>query len=74
MENERISYARIGLLLLGVGGAMLFALLYNLISNVGAIYNSGMLVFPAFTMLSFFGFIILGLGFWLLVQSGKPKF
>ena len=66
MANERI-----GLFLLGIGGAILFALLYNLLSNVGLVYNSGILLFPVFTVFSFLGFIILGLGFWLLVHSEK---
>jgi hypothetical protein len=68
MANERI-----GLFILGSGGAMLFALLYNLISNVGIVYNSGLLLFPVFAIFSFLGFILLGLGFWLLVHSGKTK-
>ena len=68
MANERI-----GLLLLGIGGAILFALLYNLVSNIGEVYNSGILLFPVFTMFSFIGFIVLGLGFWLLVHLDKTK-
>jgi len=69
MANER---AAVGALLLGVGGAILFALLDIIVSNFYENNNGNNIPpFPIVIIGSFIGFAILGFGLALIVQSGK---
>ena len=69
MANEG---AAVGALLLGVGGAILFALLYTIIAPS---YDNSAYRLPVngVVFFSFIGFLVLGIGLWLIVQAGKPK-
>jgi uncharacterized BrkB/YihY/UPF0761 family membrane protein len=69
MGNEGLG----GAFLLAVGGTILFAMLYLITVYLTTFrnQNSGSIIF--FLIFSFLGFFILGLGLWLIAQSGKYK-
>jgi membrane-bound metal-dependent hydrolase YbcI (DUF457 family) len=64
-----------GALLIGIGGTILFVLYYEFMSNVYSHVFAGTTFDPVIIVIifSFLGFMILGLGLGLIVQSGKPK-
>ena len=66
MANEGLG----GAFLLGVGGTILFYSLYVLLWDGFHDNLSNPLLVILF--LSFLGFLIFGIGLWLIVQSGKP--
>ena len=66
MGNEGVG----GAFLLAVGGTILFAMLLVFLQSYR--YQSpGSMIF--YLIFSFFGFFILGLGLWLIAQSGKSE-
>jgi hypothetical protein len=67
MTNE----GAVGALILAVGGTILFYSLYVLLWD--AFHNSLSMPLLAILFLSFIGFLILGVGLWYIVQSGKPE-
>jgi hypothetical protein len=67
MANEGLG----GAFLLAVGGTILFAMLYVLNVPDYRIQTSASI--SAYIIFSFFGFFILGLGLWLIAQSGKSE-
>jgi hypothetical protein len=60
-----------GAILLGIGGTILFSLYYFI--TVAANLNNGNATsaFPMVLILSFIGFVTLGLGLALILQAGK---
>jgi len=69
MGNEGLG----GAFFLAVGGTILFAMLYLITVYLPAFrdLSSGSIIF--YLIFSFFGFFILGLGLWLIAQSGKSE-
>ena len=56
-----------GALVFAIGGTLVFFMLFYLLTS-GSYVNA-----TAFTVYSFFGFLLLGLGLWLIVNDVKPK-
>ena len=70
MANEGL----VGAFLIGVGGTILFSLLYNIITtSTLANERYGLLPVQIIVILSFLGFLATGIGLWLIVESGKSK-
>jgi hypothetical protein len=70
MANEGL----VGAFLLGVGGTILFSLLYNIITtSTLASERYGLLPIQIIVIFSFLGFLATGIGLWLIAESGKPK-
>ncbi len=69
MANEGLG----GAFLLAVGGTILFAMLYLQFVFLPTYRNQspGSMIF--YLIFSFFGFFVLGLGLWLIAQSGKTE-
>lgn len=61
----------VGALVFAIGGAILFASLFEFGRYVSG--RTGMLSAQSFAVFGFFGFLILGIGLWLIVQDGKPE-
>jgi hypothetical protein len=61
----------LGAFVLAFGGAILFEALYNLL-NSGE-YGASSIGVPGYDILGFIGFLFIGLGLLLIVQSGKPE-
>ena len=67
-ENMKLELGVVGAFVFAFGGAILFEGLYQLfnINNYGA-SEFGL------AFIGFMGFLFVGLGLWLIVQSGKPE-
>ncbi len=59
----------LGILIFAIGGLLLFTMLYSLAEWIRTNVNPG----QDFIIGSFFGFLIIGFGLWLVVQSGRPE-
>jgi len=60
----------LGAFVLAIGGGLLFEALYDLLQVYSGRYGS-----PSFgsDAISFIGFLFIGIGLWLVVQSGKSE-
>ena len=58
-----------GAFFLAIGGAILFEALNNLLNENGA----SSIGVPGYDVLGFIGFLIVGVGLWLIVQRWKPE-
>ena len=65
-----LTLARIAILLFGIGGAVIFSVSADAMNNI--FRNNGFLPMPIDTLFSFIGFVVVGLGLYLIVQSGQP--
>jgi hypothetical protein len=54
----------------GLGGTFLFAMLYVLFYSIN--YRNQTFSIIPYLFFSFFGFLVFGLGLWLITLSGKP--
>jgi hypothetical protein len=59
----------VGIFFLGIGGAILFEALFNLLKENGA----SSIGVPGYDILGFIGFFFIGFGLWSILQSGKPE-
>jgi uncharacterized membrane protein len=69
MANEGLG----GAFLFAVGGTILFAMLYVLNVLLPDYRYQTFASISSYIIFSFFGFFILGLGLWLIAQSGKSE-
>ncbi len=60
-----------GAVLLGIGGTILFSLYYLISSAVNLNNGNSTSAFPIVIILSFIGFVTIGLGLALILQAGK---
>ena len=67
MANEGLG----GAFLFAVGGTILFAMLFLYFYSLN--YRSQTFSIEPYLIFSFFGFLILGLGLWLIAKDRKPE-
>lgn len=60
-----------GAFFLGIGGAILFEALNNVLHS--GEYGASSIGVPGYDILGFIGFLIVGVGLWLIVQRWKPE-
>jgi hypothetical protein len=58
---------------LAIGGAILFEALYSLLEVYSGRYGPSSIGVQPFDILGFIGFLFVGIGLWLIVQSEKPE-
>jgi hypothetical protein len=63
----------VGVFLLAIGGAILFEALYSLLEVYSGRYGTSDIGVQPFDILGFIGFLFVGFGLLLIVQSGNPK-
>jgi hypothetical protein len=63
----------VGVFVLAIGGAILFEALYSLLEVYSGRYGTSSIGVPPFDILGFIGFLFVGFGLLLIVQSGKPE-
>jgi divalent metal cation (Fe/Co/Zn/Cd) transporter len=61
----------VGVFVLAFGGTILFEALNNLLHS--AEYGTSSIGVPPYDILGFIGFLFVGFGLWLIVQSGKSE-
>ena len=62
-----------GAVLLGIGGTILFSLYYLIALTVNLNSDNSPSAFPMVIILSFIGFVTIGLGLALILQAGKKN-
>jgi hypothetical protein len=63
----------VGAFVLAFGGAILFEALYSLLEVYSGRYGTSSIGVPPYDILGFIGFLFVGFGLWLIVQSGRPE-
>jgi hypothetical protein len=63
----------LGAFVLAFGGAILFEALYNVLEVFSGRYGASSIGVPGYDVLGFIGFLFVGFGLLLIVQSGKPE-
>lgn len=71
----KLDVGLLGAFVLAIGGAILFEALYVLLQTYSGQYGSPNMGSPSLPSdaFGFIGFLFVGIGLWLIVQSGKPE-